>query len=399
MKRTPMVSRGEHMNASELKIVRYISSKLIGLYCDESGRPAYARSMNRVMGDIFGVKKFNKLMEKALRNEQAMIMLMRRLDINTLWSICRNAEHYRLMRTLVLIDDRIVTLRKKTDKIVNMTAADRPTNKYRKLVKEQKTLTKRYNQCIKIIRDIFDIKSPKGGKSSGLLDYLNDWKRQYGESDSLFSYFDYDGGSAFGVESMEDFIRHGDKKGGSGAFNLFDTSMDGERVGASAFGDDDLFMDDEDGVEGGVGEDQIDRLADAISITIDRKLRDAGINIPATSRSTPIPVYSPNPGQPATMDMLAQMMGQLTSATVRNTDLLKDLIKSLSDDDEGDELYSPREVYSVGSEDRVSAYDAIAMSNAEGVPPRPTGDDPVETPATTTPVTPETPATPPAGTE
>ena len=64
------------LSDKERLIVQYIVNQLESAYRNTSGKPVYARNMDQVMKDIFGIKKFTKTLAKAKMNEGMMIQLM-----------------------------------------------------------------------------------------------------------------------------------------------------------------------------------------------------------------------------------------------------------------------------------------------------------------------------------
>lgn len=265
-----MMTPTPKMSKEELKIVRFIVQRLTGCYCDSRGRPVYSRSMNRVMNDVFGVKKFTGRLESALRSQPKMVQLMNELDLSTVWNITRSAQHYRMLATLVAIDKKVCSLQKSLDKIAAAEPALRPTKKYRKISNEIKQYQKRYRQCVKLMRQLFDIK--RKGDNSDLLDFATQWRDQMRPGTDYFGYFDDYGtssGGAFNIESMRDFIDRDNRK--TGAFGIFDGLDD----------DGDYFDTDGDGTDEMLGrtsgDSTIDRLVAGISDLIDRKLEDAGV--------------------------------------------------------------------------------------------------------------------------
>lgn len=275
-----MMASTPRMNERELKLVRFIVQKLAGAYCNSSGRPIMARSMNRVMEDVFGVKHFTKWLEKASRSQPEMVKLILALDLNTVWNVTRSKQHYRMLVTLVAMDDQIVKLHKKLDKIAASEPSIRPTKQYRKISAEAKQYEKRYKQCVKLMRDIFDIK--KGSSKNSLLEFATAWRDEMRPDNDYFSYFDsgYDSGrGAFSTtDSMEEFLQS-EGRPGRGAFGIF-SELDDEENYFSAAGD----MGGDSMSAAMSGGTSIDKLTEAISTLIDRKLADAGI-IPESTPS------------------------------------------------------------------------------------------------------------------
>ena len=131
-KNVPMV----RLSDKERLIVNYIVGQLERAYRNAAGKPVYARNMDQVMRDIFGIKKFCKTLQKARNNEAIMIELMKALDTETLWRICRSKEHYRLFCSLIAMDHQIVKMGKKLNAMADIEPTERPTRKIRKLMKE-----------------------------------------------------------------------------------------------------------------------------------------------------------------------------------------------------------------------------------------------------------------------
>lgn len=201
-KNVPMV----RLSDKERLIVNYIVGQLERAYRNAAGKPVYARNMDQVMRDIFGIKKFCKTLQKARNNEAIMIELMKALDTETLWRICRSKEHYRLFCSLIAMDHQIVKMGKKLNAMADMEPTERPTRKIRKLMKELKRYRKMYKNCVSTMQDVFEIeKVTKRGDS--MYDFMSDWlDRNDGDAD----FYDFDGyGMTFSesaIESMDEYV-------------------------------------------------------------------------------------------------------------------------------------------------------------------------------------------------
>lgn len=239
------------LSSKERMIVQYITGQLEAAYRNTAGKPVYAKNMDQVMKDIFGIKKFTKTLEKARYNEQLMISLMKRLDTETLWQITRSKEHYKLLCTLVALDKQIVSEQKRYEKMANMEPAERPTRKMRKIAKDVKRKKKAYKQCVKTFRNIFDIEKIDKDDSDSILDSLNDWLDRHDTDDDIFYGMGYDSFDMDAIESMDAYVRKASsKKGGKkrtpvreGALDIFDHRFDDDDD------EEDIFEDDDDGDE------------------------------------------------------------------------------------------------------------------------------------------------------
>lgn len=249
------INSGVRLSDKERIIVKYIVSQLETAYRNGAGKPTYARNMDQVMKDIFGIKKFTKTLERARYNESIMIGLMRKLDAETMWQICRSPEHYKLLCTLIALDAYIVDKGKKYDKLLQLEPTDRPTKKMRKIKSQAKKARKLYNSCIKTFRDVFDIKKP-AGNGSDIFDTLEDWLNRYEGDDIFFGLDDY-GFSSRDVESMDEYIN---------------SRRSGRRDSrGSALG---LDLDDPDGFDDLMDEDDDDSIEDLLM-----KLNQKGVDI------------------------------------------------------------------------------------------------------------------------
>lgn len=216
------------LSDKERMIVSYISRQLSMVYRNTSGKPVYARSMDQVMKDIFGIKKFCKTLERAMRNESIMIDLMKTLDTVTLWKVCMSREHYRLLCTLVAMDHQIVKMGKKLNAMAEMEPGTRPTAKMRKLMKDIKKSKKMYKSCIKTFQDIFDIE-PINKSGNSMYDYLSEWLNKNDRDSDFFYDFDSYSFSDSTIQSMDEYVNaHSRKKSSSrnngGALGIFDSS-------------------------------------------------------------------------------------------------------------------------------------------------------------------------------
>lgn len=235
------------MTDKDRLIVSYIVRQLEMAYRNSSGKPTYARNMDQVMKDLFGIKKFCKTLEKARHNEGIMIELMKALDTETLWRITRSKEHYRMLCTLVAVDHEIVRMGKKLNSMADMDISERPTQKMRKLIKQIKKNKKMYKACINTLQDIFNIEkvNKKGG---GMLSFMEDWlDRNEGDGD-LF-YGDAWSIDESAIESMDDYIDSVSRKRRQRRSNN-GSVLDLNFGGTSNFmgddeDDDDLYMDDD----------------------------------------------------------------------------------------------------------------------------------------------------------
>lgn len=237
------------MSKEERLIVQYITSRLEAAYRNTSGKPVYAKNMDQVMKDIFGMKKFTKTLEKARYNEALMISLMKRLDTETLWQITRSSEHYKMLCTLVALDKNIVTEQKRYDKMANMEPAERPTRKMRKIAKEVKRCRKMYKQVVKTFRNIFDIHKVDTSSNS-IMDTLEDWLDRHDTDDDIFFDMGYDDIDMNAIESMDAYVRKasGKKRKNVGRRPVREGALD---IFGSRFDDDedDIFDDDDDEME------------------------------------------------------------------------------------------------------------------------------------------------------
>lgn len=230
------------MSSKEKMIVSYICGRLEMAYRNTAGKSVYARNMDQVMKDIFGVKKFTKTLERARYNEGLMIQLMKKLDTETLWQITRSNEHYKLLCTLIALDNQIVEKAKKLNKYQNLDGPERPTRKMRKLEKEIKRSKKVYKQVVKTFRDIFDIQKVDSDHPGALLDTLSDWLDRHEVDDDIFYGLDDYGTYGFdAIESMDAYVRSMSKKK-----SVHPTQR--VQVGALGLDRDDSFdIDDDDG--------------------------------------------------------------------------------------------------------------------------------------------------------
>ena len=227
-------------------IVSYIVRQLEMAYRNSSGKPTYAKNMDQVFRDLFGIKKFTKTLEKARHNEGLMIELMKALDTETLWRITRSKEHYRMLCTLVAVDHEIVRMGKKLNAMADMDISERPTQKMRKLIKQIKKNKKMYKACINTLQDIFNIEKV-GKKGGGMLSFMEDWlDRNEGDGD-LF-YGDTWSIDESAIESMDDYIdsisrKRRQRRSNNGS--VLDLNFGGESTFMDDDEDDDLYMDDD----------------------------------------------------------------------------------------------------------------------------------------------------------
>lgn len=196
------------LSDKERMIVRYIVTRLEAVYRDTNGKPVYARNIDQVVKDMWGIENFTKTLRKARYNEAIMISLMKNMDTNTLWMIVRSKEHYKILCYMVAMDHHIVRLGKKYNKLCDLDPVNRPTGKMRKLQKEIKKSKKVYKACISTMREIFDIEKVGGADSgSALRDIMGDWLERHDTryDDDIF----FDLGSDYGlgsIESMDEYV-------------------------------------------------------------------------------------------------------------------------------------------------------------------------------------------------
>lgn len=369
------------MSKQELTLVKYVVRQLTAAYTDNRGKPKYARNMDQVMKDIFGIKRFTKCLERGVRNEYEMIALMKALDLQTIWTICRSSEHYRMLCSLVAMDSAIVKLQKRSDEYLTMNPQDRPGRKYAKAQKELKRLQKSYNRSVKVFRDIFDIKSRNSGSTiRGIMEFAENWRDRNSMGDDIFGYFD-DSPMMDTVESMDAFVRRNTPKGmsrdakrperGSGAFGIFDDGPD------YSMGDDDEgYFDEEEDEEPSFSRENMDELVDRLAAMIQQRY-PMPKQAPAARYPGPnsyvAPPQAPMPTVPMSMD---QRMTTIEQNLERNNALVGQLIDALSgsasssggdyyEEDLG-ELMIRR---APGSE--VSMEEALAMANNGAPDPDP----------------------------
>lgn len=221
------------LDKKEKIIVKYIVGRLESAYRDSSGAPVYARNMDQVIKDVFGVKKFTRTLKKARANESLMIQLMNRMDTRTLWGICRSRDHYRILCYLIALDAAIVKKGRKYNKECDLSPQERSSKKLKSLQKEIKKYRKMYKNCVRALQDIFDIEHSGDGESGGILDAMSDWLERYdGGDDDIFSdiggfSYNYDA-----IESMDEYVakmtggrggaRQSKRNVITGTLNLFD---------------------------------------------------------------------------------------------------------------------------------------------------------------------------------
>lgn len=221
------------MDNKEKLIVRYIVGRLEQAYRDSNGKPIYARNMDQVIKDMWGITRFCKTLQRARYNETVMIALMKNMDTNTVWQIVRSNEHYRMFCYLVAMDHHIVKLGKRYNKLCDLEPVNRPSSKMRKLQKEIKKSRKMYKSCIKTMREIFDIQKVGGsGDGSSLRDMMGEWLDRHDSSYEDDIFFGLDGNYGLStIESMDAYVnkmtrgRQRQQQVG-GALGIFDGEFD-----------------------------------------------------------------------------------------------------------------------------------------------------------------------------
>lgn len=253
MRRRPMPTA--RLSKEERIIVGYITDRLEMAYRDANGKAVYARSMDQVMNDIFGMKKFTKTLTRARYNEGLMINLMKTLDTETLWKITRSKEHYRLLCTLVAMDHYIVKLGKKYNRMAETDLAERPTTKMRKVAKEIKRCKKMYRSCVKAFCSIFNIEKVDNRKNT-IFESLEDWlERNDGVDDIFYGYGGYYDDTA--IESMDEYIASHSKKKGRHSRHPADDGGGALGILGDSFMSDDYDYEDDGGDD---DEDETDYL-------------------------------------------------------------------------------------------------------------------------------------------
>lgn len=340
------------MSKQELILVKYVVRQLLSAYTDDRGKPRYARNMNQVMKDIFGVKGFSKSLERGIRNEREMIALMRTLDFPTIWTICRSSEHYRMLCALVAMDHARVKLQKQSDELLTMDPQSRPGRKYAKAQKELKRVQKSYNRTVKVFRNIFDIKSRSAGSSiRGIMEFAENW-RDRNSGDDIFDYFG-DGDLFDSVESMDSFVRRNSKGGGrdvkrpdrGGALGIFDNDTS---FPSGTDDDDDYFdlsLDDDKEEPTSFLTENLNELVDRLANIIAQRYGWATPQAAAPTR-----VYQPNtyprsvPTQPAPVPVAPDdRLGRLEQLSEQTNHMLGRLVDVLSGGG-ADEEYTEEEL-------------------------------------------------------
>lgn len=381
IRRKPAVTPGVRMDSREKVIVAHIVTKLDGVYRNAMGKPEYARSMDQVMKDIWGIKKFCKTLDKAKHNESVMIALMRRLDIGTMWSIVRTPEHYRSLSILVATDHEMIKVKKKYENLMDEVPSQRDSRKIRQLEKRYKKYFKLYKAAVKTFRNLYDIKSVSAGPEA-LLNSLESWieENEYGGDFDIFD------GASFGtdtfdtVESMDDYVRKvtgGRKKSrsntrseGPGAFGLFDNADSDDDYDTDGFGStfDDGYDEDEEEEKS-----KDDKLLIVLSSMADnmQKLSDKidGKNAATTTvMETPVTKVTV---QPKTVDEKLDTLIKTSLDTNVGLNKLTNLLVDAFTQDEEDEDDGGEADYSPNSFGRPITRETITRTN----PPAPTVDD------------------------
>lgn len=303
------------LSDKERMIVAFIVRQLEMAYRNASGKPVYAKNMDEVIKSIFGLKKFTKTLEKARRSEAIMIELMKAMDTETLWRICRSREHYRMLCTMVAMDHRIVKLGRKLNEYAGMDAMERPTDKARKVAKELKKLKKLYRESVKTFQDVFDIKRVSGnGRNDAMYDFVSEWLER-NDGDEFYDYLDYSFTDS-AIDSMDEYIRsktqgRHDRRQSSreGALGIF---------GEDSFLDDDEFFGD------------LDDDLDVDRKDSNRRSRDDGDT--AADMLKVVQVISDG------FDRLADRLDRLGNDIAANNDAISDLIQNI---DEGEVVDAP----------------------------------------------------------
>lgn len=342
------------MDENELIIVRFLVSQLMSCYSVTGSRQRLAKSMNQVMGDIFGVSKFTQRLERGCREERVMVELMEELHLDKVWALCRSKEHYKMLATLVSIDDRIVTIQKKQRKMrngANGTSTIMP--KYKKNEKELKKLLKVYKGCIKTFREVLDIRiSRSHSKYGSLIDFAKNWQDHY-----EYDMYDFDFGSTIfdGIdESMAKFAsRNGGttRPTGRGVFGISEMMRESENLFGDDY-DDDYDEDDDDGYDLRYAEDRRPRrsspeptLQDIVNGLADEFARRGYVNPVVVPGVPPQQVEEPQPSTgnkvaDARLSKMEKSIAMMATAMARITATVETLLPNTDvDDDEGDDEY------------------------------------------------------------
>lgn len=320
-KNLPMV----RLSDKERLIVQYITNQLEMAFRNSAGKPVYARNMDQVIKDIFGMKKFTKTLNRARTNEPLMIQLMKAMDTETLWRICRSKEHYGLLCSLVALDHQIVKMGKRYNRMLEMDPAERPIKKMKKLAKEIKRAKKMYRNCVRTFREIFDIKKiSKETGTSGLLDNMSNWLDRHDADDDIFSFGDFEYGyGEDALESMDAYVNQKMRKKKSrrassgvqyGALDLFNHGSNDFMDEEDEYDDEDDDYDDEDEDE----DDKLNRLADLVA-------QRAGISVPTQKSSGGV-----DPSVMAILNTIKEGFGELS-------DSMNGIYDILTGDDEDEE--------------------------------------------------------------
>lgn len=344
------------LSSNEKMIVQYITERLEAVSQNAAGKPIYARNMDQVMKDLFDVKKFTKTLERARANEALMINLMKRLDPEVMWRLCRSKEYYRILCTLVAMDAAIVRDGKKYNKLMSLEPMERPSNKIRKLAKEIKKNKKTYKECIKSLADILGIER-HSKKEGSLRDALEDWLDQREAEDDIFFDTDLSDLSYDTLSDMDAYVagksrrsskRKSDDDAKYGALGL---GLDGH---AHIDDDDDYFDDgdEDDQDDQDYDEDAVmDRLADKV---IEK------MNLGNHSKGN----FNNHGGaNDAQMQMLAQV---ITSSINNGFKKLADAFASVEDEDD-ETGYAEGEEYELGGHGgpRPTLYDMMDEADAQ----------------------------------
>lgn len=316
------------LSDKERLIVQYITERLEAVSQNAAGKPVYARNLDQVMRDLFGVKKFTKTLDRARMNEALMINLMKRLNPEVLWRLCRSKEYYRVLCSLVAMDATIVHNGKKYNKLMGLEPMERPTNKIRKLTKEIKKSKKTYKACIKSLADILGIEKDNT-KEGSIRGALEDWLDQREAEDDIFFDTDLSSLNYDTLSDMDEYVesRMRGKKG------TRKRRSDNVQYGALDLGIEHRYYDDDDDDDDPLAPDDEDDEEDMMDQLADRVIEKMGF------------MQGSNGGNGVASESQMQMLAQVITSSINNG--FKRLADAMTvdedyeDEDDGYEIPQP----------------------------------------------------------
>lgn len=263
------MAQDDVMNSKRL-ILKFIVVAIKKLISGPNGNDMYAKNVDDVFEDIFGIKKFGTKFTNSF-DDKELIASLSRIPLELLYEICNDVSIYGAISDLVLMDFRIDKVKKSLQKLS-------------KKHKKNKGLTKEYDY----LKDLYKDTVKRIRKKLGLKNSSGNYKKQYQKARSFNNHSQYDDDDLFMLDDDSIFGQYiygdddDDDYSRRGAFDSFKKLYAGDKKPArkEIYEDDedtDVDLDDDDDHE--EIHDKIDSLTESVGKLTEVVSKIAGVQI------------------------------------------------------------------------------------------------------------------------